>query len=170
MPAAGAPGAGRAGAGGEGNVGGIGAFECECPEMREFGEASCEGPVEAICFAVPYCAHTLDETMAVLAESCPQDATSGSYFRCDGLVMVEWIEFYENTYGLTFDATTGALVGGFADGYVGNACEGVDLATYRAGVTGAEGCIKECVFCEQSSEGGEGGGPDSPTPHCEGLP
>jgi hypothetical protein len=117
---------------------------------------------------VPYrgCAQTLDELLASLFFSCPLDATSARYSTCGGVIVVSWIEAYENEYDMAFDAETGVLIGGSASGYLGHdPCGPNTVSHYRAGTPPSSRCDPVCSLCAAGA-GGEAGAATDDLPGC----
>jgi len=177
--AGGAPigaGASGAGSGGNGGVAGAGqggegasadiSCNCDYPDV-----AYCFGSVESVCAVVPAggCASTLDELTASLLASCPPDATI-TYERCDDQPVIRFAEAPPDTYRMTFDAQTGALVGGQAIGRILNTCGDTSrLTTFQAGNPAYRACKTLCTFCPapngeggQAGETGQAGSADAP--------
>ncbi len=150
----GVAGASAAGNSGEAGSGDSGDISCNCayPDV-----AYCFGTVASICSVVPSggCAPTLDELVASLLVSCPPGAAV-SYLRCDGQIVIRLAESPPNTYRMTFDAESGALIGGQVIGRIDNPCgDPSRLTTFQAGNPAYQSCETLCTFC--SDAGGEGG-------------
>jgi hypothetical protein len=154
--------AGRAG-GGQGGTGGAAGDGCTCDEP--LGNFTCTRPVEEFCYGPSAfgCPPALSNALANLDAVCQNDGELGLYSECaGGYTELSWTEGGENEYQLFFDGSTGELVGGVVNGYLGGPPDCNAYGFVRAGTTPTS-CVASCRFCreleDQAGAGGEGGLP-----------